>query len=286
MQQGTTFTNYTLDGIDDIVAFVQDYVITPADKRVARRDACGRWIGGPNKYTGMLQHFQLRCEDYRHCSFCQLTRARTELSKIQRAQDDGMTLYKAIVNDADWDTILHRLRRHGIGRIRYPQSDGKLLIVLNGWDDKLQLEPLNDVTEDEMGAILSDVPFGRHITGSLGYETVKEDEIHGKDIASVESISTDSGRDIERQAWELAVQDTSELDPHDVLELEQACMERMTAYKTHLEQLGATIVFSLWRRIPVQISRIAWLRYAKSGQRTTQLRKTQAETLMFQPLQL
>jgi len=181
--------------------------------------------------------------------------------------------YAGEFTTAQWEKVCHRWNRWGVSYKRIPVTEGVisnlhdcLLVIFDNAECRkdahvsIPVENLPDVDLDLPTIIsraLKRAPKEARCSGRLGAEPKKEIP-ENSELVCVEVVQHDADTQTRREAWEIAVKETSYLLPFTPSDAEEACKERTEAYKIALESLGATIIDSYFIKRYVRLGDIDW----------------------------
>lgn len=242
---------------------------------------CGTWYSYPALDTGHRVQTQTYCNDYRHCDTCNKRKVSQIMTELQKAEGP---LYTRTVMEEDWETVSHRWHRKGIQWRQFPMILNKVRFVIINVREKnddayllpddffypsatgefeYPLDPTPDDPERRLipvrlADILRNIPAGRRLSGKLGKAPKLNRDNDEREAARVEVVRSNASKEVSKEAWDEAVEDTSHLDPSTAAEAEAASQERSIAFKKRLWSKGIKYIDSHFETRYVRIDAIQW----------------------------
>ena len=256
-------------------------------------DMCGTYAYATSPMNGGRASIRMDCHDYRVCLHCNkqhiseyFSRLRDETPKWTRVKEEN------------WKAMRKKLGRKGITYLQWPQNDGTRFVLLSkgltGEEEELPEDFFSPVSEEEwegksmpshdydhlqLGHILCHVPRDRRSGGKLGRKApVVERE--GEPV-KVEYVVHDKAKDreLDREAWEAAVDRTRHLDPKNATEVEIACDDRTRAYKEELKARGAVILSSIM--VTRYVHSVASIDWAVTATERTRMERLSRHSFLY-----
>jgi len=106
--------------------------------------------------------------------------------------------------------------------------------------------------------MLRNIPVGRRISGKLGKAPSLKRDSENTKAARVEVVRSNAPKEVSKEAWDEAVEDTNHLNPSTVAEAEAASQERSIAFKKRLRSKGIKYIDSHFETRYVRIDAIEW----------------------------
>lgn len=253
-----------------------------------RLESCGDYFVGTCPITGGRLSYQVKCGDYRNCPDCREDKAAIIVNRLISGAVDADTdyIYLGEFSNDKWGSTRRKWTRHDTDYWRIPLKEpvltpegltglSKDCSLIAFCDDGCEMDadgstigmPLAEIRTaiiagtdmtiyDLILAALQKVPEGRRMSGKLGRPPQREQT--ETDSISIEVVGHDGDKYTSFEAWKVAVQTTSYLNPHTPQEAQAACYIRTTAFKKALKELGASVTSTFWIRRNVPIASIAW----------------------------
>ncbi len=211
-----------------------------------------------DQHTGMPKRVSAPCNVWRECEDCGRRRKKALRERVERAVAAGSVRRVDFEpGDDGAKNVIRKYKRANV--IRFPQDMG----------DGECHETLFVATSDDIGvpvdaAYLKKVhwfhmvmtPEGKHISGRLGALPEKEDD--SPVVQRMSFVVEGIHDDLIAQAQKQAIQQTINLDPKTLEDLQKALQRREMAFVRQVTRLGGSIAFSQIMRVPVNLTLVRW----------------------------
>jgi hypothetical protein len=228
------------------------------ERRELRKEKCGSWEAAWSEEKGSVFKYQVRCGCWRdyECMECTVLRIKEHKEYLL----EGFMQSDVRCFEASREEINEYLRGVSKERFRrYPQHNDRDIAFCMVDEEHQEGEPVtqNNLPYFNWFAIVN-TPRDRRTSGRMG--ATEEKEKDWDTLIHVKRLIINAPWSEKKECAELAIEDTSELDPRDAEGLEEALERRNEAYRERLEERGYSVLYTDCRRKRVKITRINWQR--------------------------
>ena len=244
-----------LDFLTDVIQASDNSIAYKSELRELRIANCGKYGYRPNAETGEGIFHPQWCNYFRECSKCAIRRKKRFRRSIGVAMHRHNTVCMTWANSDDAaKSICDGISKEDYKR--FPMQDGSVFVFWRGvYGDANKIHDARELDALDWAAIV-DTPEGRRMSGALGKDDPEdEEEILG--TVYLNKVTTNAPLDLEREVEKQAREQTADMDPHTIEEVENACAERTNVYLALLTELGYEELYSTM--ISQKIKSINWL---------------------------
>lgn len=262
-----------MDAVSDCITvdnpFISDpteHVLTPAQRharRLERAAYCFANFRHRSRNDGAYYMFAKPCGEYRVCERCRKYRAKQFKERAERCEWMAMSksgctrrAYVIYASPVQARSIIRKQGKEWVFAI--PRATDVFMIVAS---ESEMGEQLDSAMIDSIDwTTLCITPEGKKVSGMLGKKPTAKPESDG--VVTIQCF-VPSGITLEAEAHaeEMAVRETSYLNPKTLAELQEALNIRQRALIAQVTKHGGKIVAYTQKREHVKLSDIDWTKY-------------------------
>lgn len=242
----------------DIAQGTQPAPYVPLPTEEDTHAPCGTWHASGKPETGKPVHYQQFCEHWRdeECPVCFKRRTRRLRSEIGRAylEEGEEDFYVVLLSRPQASAFAKLCTLSGSLYRRYPTELWDYIIFqpfLNCPGSDLPWQDLD-------WKLLANTPKGRRPSGKLG---VAKPKVNPGPVykAEIITIEYDAPAAVVKEAWKLAVEETSDANPHTPQQAEVEMNRRLIKVSFYIGQLGGKVIKQYVRTVNIaENSVLSW----------------------------
>jgi hypothetical protein len=255
--------------VEDEYAFCYEKEI----RQLERVKHCGDFYTGRSPTTGGHKVIPNSCDLYCLCDYCLNRRANLYREQIKSACADG-NLYITTINQANWTNI----RKEYPGEANYlcfPQGLEDITVFINNTmfinlSTSKHAKLFSPVNQYEAAltydwAMIVKTPEGRKVSGTLGRKTEEPKISYGEVVNIQANLSRDGERVDLYEVTQInneVMDETAELDPHTIIEIQAAMHIRDTRFIEIAKERGCKVkTRHQTLKVTLNPNSISWVNY-------------------------